>query len=412
MNIRSYLGPPITINKIPPSPKELYQNTHFPFYLGTDGKLFDKYYLPIQKQQTYFSFNGNQEKDLKKENSQIDPLKQYSTIKPTKLPPFPNPDSFKNYKEFEIGALKWGQMVENKLGYLQLPDIIGTDYSRPVLNIPNKNFHTEDTDWDLITNDGEDYDEDPSFYGDSSWTTQQLHIEMEESDFISPNQEKALYDYLSQANNELETNQNDQNKQNIKKWLKENEQWSSQLIPQEPKPNYYETFEEFERAYRRWYLIISKNIEQIPMHPLQLKKQINLMPSINKTKKIKSNSISTIYNIRKNEKDSKTLINSKTEDSIFQHISWKNTQIQTSPNLEKFLPDISKDISKPPDPLQKRRRVTRVQSSNTKILEYHIKTMKQEKKEEIEKSKKKDIKPFVYKYKGDFISTNFSSFNQ
>ncbi|KAJ3440281.1 sca1 complex scaffold protein scaa [Anaeramoeba flamelloides] len=323
--IRSYLGPPITINKIPSSPKELSQNTHFPFYLGTDGKLFDKYYLPIQKQQTYFSFNGNQEKDLKKENSQIDPLKQYSTIKPTKLPPFPNRDSFKNYKEYEIGALKWGQMVENKLGYLQLPDIIGTDYSRPVLNIPNKNYQTEDTDWDLITNDGEDYDEfeneetsetlitkekkqnfnneettskvklirdlskqnlkrDPSFYGDSSWTTQQLHLEMEESDFISPNQEKALYDYLSQANNELETNQNDQNKQNIKKWLKENEQWSSQLIPQEPKPNYYETFEEFERAYRRWYLIISKNIEQIPIHPLQLKKT-NKLNSLNKQNK-------------------------------------------------------------------------------------------------------------------------------
>ena len=45
------------------------------------------------------------------------------------------------------------------------------------------------------------------------------------------------------------------------------QQWQSQLVPQEPIPEFYDTFEEFEKAYKNWASVLAQNMNDNPIPP-------------------------------------------------------------------------------------------------------------------------------------------------
>ena len=56
------------------------------------------------------------------------------------------------------------------------------------------------------------------------------------------------------------------------------ETWESQLVPLEPKPEFYNTFEEYETAMLRWSLV-ALDITFVPPHPAQFQKLLGIQMS-------------------------------------------------------------------------------------------------------------------------------------
>ncbi|KAJ6240897.1 sca1 complex scaffold protein scaa [Anaeramoeba flamelloides] len=419
----TYLGPPIITQEVPPSPRELSQTVQFPFYLGSKGEVYDKYYLPINEKLKYSDQTEEEEANTQKQKKKND-LEEFASVDIKELPNFPDPITSTNYEQFEKDALEWGDKIQKLLGYLRLPDIIGSYYNLPTQQTLNDEdlATSETTEWDLIsgeieegnsvslsgnedqeiqkltkekkTNQQQNQEEtktklnatretskgnitkESSFNQDNSWGTQP-QFEPDESYFLSSYQETALYKYLSKDPNENNEKQIDQN---ISKFLHEKEQWGSTLVPMEPSPDYYETFEEFERAYRRWTQIVSKNITTVPMHPLQLKKQIKLIPS-----KLENKKNNHFINDRHHHK-SKSMTKSKTQDYLLE-----NNQLEEILYSPKFSPFQNRKKKKKKtnngsflNSIQNRRKNnSRVESSNSPILEYHIKNMKLKKQKKI-----------------------------
>ncbi|KAJ6243389.1 sca1 complex scaffold protein scaa [Anaeramoeba flamelloides] len=413
----SYIGPPISSQIVPASPRERSLTIQFPFYLGAKGEYYDKYYLPLNKKKAFFSEKIKHKKEIPNDNK----LLEYSPFPVEKLPPFPDPNSFSDYREFEKSALEWGMNVEEGLGYLQLPEIIGSSYYRPSVQNTAEELVSGDliTEYDQISNgedvtdesDQEDNEKDnsltyirkkitgkstedlfskqnisqpsfkhtlrrdPSSFGDSSWGGFHNQWDSDETFTLTPAKEQLLYDFLSK-----DPNKNDKKfEHGIKQWLNEEEQWGSTLVPKEPQPEYYKTFEEFERAYRRWSKIICKDVQIMPMHPFQLKKQIKLVPSKIKPEQKKQNE-----RIKK--------INKKSDHMYLDHGTWRrNLDSRLSTTVLPTHKRINKEKKRKFSIGVNHRKGTlsKVKSSNSTVFQYHIKKMKQKKKERLENAKKK-----------------------
>ncbi|KAJ3451101.1 sca1 complex scaffold protein scaa [Anaeramoeba flamelloides] len=87
-----------------------------------------------------------------------------------------------------------------------------------------------------------------------------------------------------------EKNYQEKSEKKMNFYLHSKQPWDTKLIPTEPKPEYYLTFEDYHRACKRWSQIVISKLEPIPMHPRQLKEQALLKSykkTIKKKKKIK-----------------------------------------------------------------------------------------------------------------------------
>ncbi len=51
----------------------------------------------------------------------------------------------------------------------------------------------------------------------------------------------------------------------------EKDPWDAVLVPEEPDPSYYDTYEDYEAAMKRWALLLSNELPIIPPHASQLK---------------------------------------------------------------------------------------------------------------------------------------------
>ena len=188
-----------------------------PLFLDSYGNAYDKNYLLIPSS----PISGQMIKNNKSQEKK-------------KIAPFPDPTNFKSKIEFENACIHWKNNIQNFFSGKSLPhSIISYFYypSLPSIFIPGTPQHRAFKSkihppipfnllklFELLSKD------DP-IDGDEPFPKQ------------TPNRD--IVKYSDQVTSDP--------------------QWQTQLIPQEPMPFLYNTFEEYENAYKKWANIVSKS---------------------------------------------------------------------------------------------------------------------------------------------------------
>ncbi|KAJ6251579.1 sca1 complex scaffold protein scaa [Anaeramoeba flamelloides] len=298
-----YNGPYIDTNeKIEKTKLEQTYGQSSPIYLDSQGNLYDLFYLPITKKPNE-KLQKNNEETKAKEIQEIlnDPLcdlqeekmkqiNQLSSLDLSRLKQFPEPDDFETFEEYEQAALNWKKEIQNTIGTLQLPDTTSSQtYQFPEQHFKQKNEtdSTYENDFDEITETIDDLQTDLEGSDDEGNVDEREDLPEDHIISLTDNDQLEIFkllekDQLLEENTKLKNSSIDLNL-----LLNPNDPWESTLIPKEPKPEYYKTFSEYERVYRRWSQIAYKHLNQVPMHARQLQQQALLKPNKKKLKKKK-----------------------------------------------------------------------------------------------------------------------------
>jgi hypothetical protein len=207
----------------------------YPAYLGEDGTLYDKHYMPVMRQDPEYlqargKFSIVQRETIgqldNEQKSEQDVWYEFQYCHDPELyQTCPNPYSYETFDEYEQAMLRYSADVQNRLGYLQLPVIMGRHYYRPYVH----NIDKED---------------DPTNKLKKSATIKRS---------VMGSGSESSYGAL----------------------LDMDDTWEAQLVPMEPKPEFYDTFEEYEKAMQRW-CIACMGLPLLPPHPAQFQKLLGL----------------------------------------------------------------------------------------------------------------------------------------
>eukprot|EP01155_Anaeramoeba_flamelloides_P047272 Anaeramoba_flamelloidesc40273_g1_i1.p1 GENE.c40273_g1_i1~~c40273_g1_i1.p1 ORF type:complete len:314 (+),score=75.58 c40273_g1_i1:144-1085(+) len=302
----SYEGPQISLLKnISPTKLESSYGGNVPIYIDANGNFYDLYYLPIKKknndliEEDLRKFReGKIQKDedlsfcLDEENQTRETkLKIYASSTTESLEnikPFPNPDDFATFEDFEQAALEWENQVQGSIGCLQSPELVSSQVYC-IKEVKTKIFSDTDpktkseTETDIVTES--DLATEIEGYGDFDEETINEFKFQEDIPVLKPNEELKIYKMLEQGLPDQNDIKKDEFSIDIRTVLKHTDPWDTTLIPQEPKSKFYQTFDEYERAYRRWSKIVIKQSKYIPMHARQLQQQALLKPYKKKIQK-------------------------------------------------------------------------------------------------------------------------------
>ena len=150
----------------------------------------------------------------------------------------PDPESFTSFDDYEEALLNWTKQVESKLGYLQLPRVMGRHYFRPAERSENSAAAENAIDQRASTH---------------------LHGSRHISENLTAIALKGGFDDDSlDGPNTIG-----------------HETWEAQLVPLEPKPEFYETFKEYEMAMIRW-AIVTLGLPFLPPHVAQYQTLLGL----------------------------------------------------------------------------------------------------------------------------------------
>ncbi|KAN0034841.1 hypothetical protein ACTFIV_001374 [Dictyostelium citrinum] len=163
----------------------------------------------------------------------------------------PQIDEFENFFDYEQAFLDWKYAVDQIFDRTRLPVITGRAYYRPKLSDFQKMYRGTSTFGDYRPSVSSFSIEggSGSIGGDGDEKSDPLNSEIED-DTAEHN-----YNEFSLLKDQLESS---------------SEPWDSLLIPQEPQPIDYNTFEEYDDALMRWASICSQ-LPVFPPHPSQLK---------------------------------------------------------------------------------------------------------------------------------------------
>lgn len=153
------------------------------------------------------------------------------------LQEFPSPDNFQDFTDFNQAVSQWYSRAQAALGDLVLPDVLGRAYKRPRIGISlhaHGEESTEESSTPVSTDEG---------------------LSLEKRDSMGDTDEEDLFE---------------------KGWTMDSDPWGSVLVPQEPSPSAYATFEEYEAALQNWACLCSCSLPIIPPHPSQLESIILL----------------------------------------------------------------------------------------------------------------------------------------
>ncbi|KAJ3435239.1 sca1 complex scaffold protein scaa [Anaeramoeba flamelloides] len=294
-----------------------------PVYIDSKGNLYNLYYLPIEQKQCEGVKKKIEETKAKQTNcvlgdpyfetreGKMEQTKQLSSSDLSHFDFFPDPDDFETYEEYEEAALNWKNEILNKIGTLQLPETISVQtYQFPDYHLKQKkeiesidetnekeniiNVQTDRETFGEENNENKEDQEDNEDKGSDldERAKKDLCVDRQEDNntpFTDQDQSK-IFKLLEKDINSQEFQENTKLKDysmNLKLLLNSNDPWESSLIPKEPRPEYYKTYSEFERSYRRWSQIVSNQLKVIPMHARQLQQQALLKPNKKKLKKKK-----------------------------------------------------------------------------------------------------------------------------
>ena len=129
--------------KIKKIQNESFENRQ-PVFSDPAGRLYDINYIPLNihdnilknkrgKISNILEKKEKEEEKIKQVESELDKLKfekEFSHFPELYQNP-PEALNFTNYEQFEKALLSWSEKVEEHLGYLQLPKIMGRKYFRP-----------------------------------------------------------------------------------------------------------------------------------------------------------------------------------------------------------------------------------------------------------------------------------------
>ncbi|GAM19331.1 hypothetical protein SAMD00019534_025060 [Acytostelium subglobosum LB1] len=295
-----------------------------PVYLGADGTLYNKFYIAIR--------NIASEEQSPKLPSSKDAAKPFNANDQV-YHSFPENHSYDNYFDYEQAVMDWRANVQQSLGPLQLPHNMGRTYSRPrvVINqriLLRKNSEASNDDsfsYDPKMQESEHTaDGDDSNYGQSP-SLEPRHLRHHEDDTVSKDgasrsrsgsdtstgsfDGSALLDgsspidgspssgsltgmingNRSRSNSSTYFDQrvlrNSMSPKQAMSRLGESgdykmsraadepltrDPWDSQLILQEPIPELYNTFEEYEYAMKNWAIEVILKTSVLPPHSNQL----------------------------------------------------------------------------------------------------------------------------------------------
>lgn len=203
-----------------------------PVFLGEDGTLYDINYLPIAVDEGVLKHKRGKltqimsNEPVTNNNNTMESTHEYCHDPELYQTP-PSAHSFQSFEEYEEALVQWANDVQRKLGYLQLPRIMGRHYYRP--------------------------------YVASHGQTNQA----------------ASMGALSEEQASVVTN------------MDADETWESNLVPLEPKPEFYATYEEYEKALIRWSVICYRFVDLanfnffsslpfLPPHPAQFQKLLGV----------------------------------------------------------------------------------------------------------------------------------------
>ncbi|KAJ6240025.1 sca1 complex scaffold protein scaa [Anaeramoeba flamelloides] len=337
----SYEGPQISLLKnISPTKLESSYGGNVPIYIDANGNFYDLYYLPIKNNKN----NLVKEDSIKFRECEISKaedlsscldeenqtrerkLKIYSnstTERLENIKPFPNPDDYQTFEDFEQAALLWEEQVQETVGCLQSPELVSSQVYC-IKEVKTKIFTDTDpktkseTETDMATET--DLVTETEGYGDFDDETINEFKFQEDTPVLKPNEELKIYKMLEQGLTDQNEIKKDEFSIDIRTVLKRNDPWDSTLVPQEPKAKFYQTFDEYERAYRRWSKIVIEQSKYIPMHARQLQQQALLKPY---KKKLQKKQIKVFKNF------------------VRGYSSWKNNIIDKIHHQQPFYNDIN-----------------------------------------------------------------------
>ncbi|KAJ3449674.1 sca1 complex scaffold protein scaa [Anaeramoeba flamelloides] len=298
-----YEGPLVNLNsEITTTKLENKYSKDIPVFIDTQGHLYDLYYCPIEQSENSTKFRKgklpkieelsiitNEELQTRSERTNL--YSQVICKDPKEILPFPDPDDYDTFEQFEEASLKWEEQIEESFGLLQLPELLGGNFYR--LKDTTKKFFSDtdgktETETDLVTENDliTEYDVEIEEDDDENESIPEMKLD-EDKPILKMNEEFQIYKMLQNNKNEKIKIPKDEFSVDLKKVLLGSDPWDTSLLPSEPKPNYYKTFGEYERACRRWSQIVVEQLKDMPMHARQLEKQALLKPYKKKIKKTK-----------------------------------------------------------------------------------------------------------------------------
>ncbi|KAJ6229135.1 hypothetical protein M0813_08052 [Anaeramoeba flamelloides] len=208
--------------------------------MNKDGELFDKNYHLINDRVCKEKLQKSQE------------LK------------FPRIKDFETFTQFEQAAIQWTKNMKELQKGIETPTPIGTHYFRPHFIATQE----EEQDFEHLSLSA--YGEKKSSRS-SSGTLDQLVSPRDRNsigEISKINFKEIDYDISSKIEDELLPDF----LEDTISILGENEIWSNSLIPMEPDPYNYDSFDDYENALNEWSKIVMKSLSHIPPHASDFKK--------------------------------------------------------------------------------------------------------------------------------------------
>ncbi|KAJ6229255.1 sca1 complex scaffold protein scaa [Anaeramoeba flamelloides] len=161
---------------------------------------------------------------------------------------FPRIKNFENFMQFEKACLKWKEQMEEKLSKFVLPKPLSNHYYRPYLFNQNFNFPQKEIISEFENENS--FDNTQDFQPIQTGNSQLKYKKFTKKELSMIEKERVLPDFMKDTES----------------IISENEPWNNKLIPEEPNPNNYKTFQEYEKALRRWSKIVLSSFKKIPPH--------------------------------------------------------------------------------------------------------------------------------------------------
>ncbi|KAJ6253593.1 sca1 complex scaffold protein scaa [Anaeramoeba flamelloides] len=303
----NYKGPLINTNeKIVPTKSE-HQNRHSaPVFVDSEGNMYDINYLPIKETKRRLrktnlpsinEFKIGSNKQFFTKEGRLKLIQRHTCTKVDNFPTFPNPQDYQTFTEFEQASVKWYQTVQKNLGVLKLPKKIGAQSYRikEELKSEEQNNQKSDLFHNLSpkTNLVSEIEETEIGNVSSESLDQITNSTEEEHKKLTSQQKIQLIDLINKEKKVYESEK--EKDTTLSQYLRKEDPWDTHLVPEEPQPEYYLNFTDYQRACRRWTQIVSSKLKKMPMHPRQLQQQALLKSYKKKIQISQSKSEKTDY---------------------------------------------------------------------------------------------------------------------
>ncbi|KAJ6243527.1 sca1 complex scaffold protein scaa [Anaeramoeba flamelloides] len=303
---RKYLGPDLDPKITSQKPLKEPLTSKRPIYLDSKGNLYDINYckldpktlevdpesweLGLQEEKNTNQNEITMETDQDLKLSQEELINKYTPKNPETILPFPQPEQFESFNDFEQAILDWKKITEKGLGFLQIPKPMGRSFSRPYFGGTTSNTTDQKSDGRTSVSSVGSINE--SFrgsmesrgsrgsIGSRSSITEKI-FDKNDSDSSPTTSRKS--DPRSQMNFNHKEMPKTMPGTNL--LMIENDIWENQLIPVEPDPLFYDSIEEYEIAYLKWGEVVLNTTKKLPPHPSQFVQMYGLKTALEKEKK-------------------------------------------------------------------------------------------------------------------------------